>query len=73
MAWQRTMTRYSVRASAVLGALGEDVGNCSFLRCEREREREGGLEKAGECNGDGGVSERRSREEDGCWMLVDEM
>jgi hypothetical protein len=36
-------------------------------------EREGGLEKAGECSGDGGVSERRSREEDGCWILMIEM
>jgi hypothetical protein len=62
-----------VRSRAVLGTLGEDVEDCSFSRCEREREREGGVEKAGECNGDGGVSKRRSREEDGCWMVVDDM
>lgn len=44
-AWQRAMVRFSVRSRAVLESLCEDVENRSFLRCEREREREGALKK----------------------------
>lgn len=59
-----------VRCSELLVRTWKIVAFCDAKGSERGR---GVFEKAGECNGDGGVSERRSREVDGCWMLVYEM